>query len=1000
MSHIRAFGDADGDTIPDSYERRHWLLPKGDASQVRLDPYSADTDGDGLRDDEEISLEEVETEYSSFLWIEELHSNPADPDTDGDTIGDEMEVDGWEVDLIATHSDAQSFQSATADPDTNAGQFVSNPTVRSDPYDRDSDDDTLSDEQEFELGTDPSGTDSDGDSIPDARELEVNEDPTMFDITPPEIRVVRSNYNNVIHSDILDGNVGVEGQYFIEARVNDPSGERNYTVKLDGKKRVESLVYSDLEEPLISEVVVVGLDKALLTGLQTNKLRLTVADDHGNQKTVTGFSSSNFYIQAGEELEVLNDLSPEEAAGLGYVSGVSKSAGGMGETIRKAMMDPVGYVEQAADYKQYVALVENADKLPGAMVQQYQQEMRVTNPYYDPQAQQVKHESNYKAFEKGYYAGVATFEVALSAARGSGAATKFKKLKTVQKAASEPKVAKALSYYRKAQKAKAGAKAKYLTGPAAKTGYRIGKATDEVLGRSDIASKVIRRTRTVGQQWRVSRHLRKVDPQARDALGDYSGDLSRLLSKHGEDGVEFINDLGPEKSKDFFEISKVCRRNSIVLYRGYGVQSNLGGSPCGIDSGVQVDVSDAFEARVLQLYKQTDGEFPDGRFVSAVKQMEDEQQERFMENVAKGRYHMKDFKSGDKDQYDELNDISLDSDSTTFRAEKTGLDGDSIDMYARYFDEGEQAFVDAVARKPDRVKKVLEAEGMENLADGLDLSRQGDVKTLIQRVNNIDSGSDSSIRGKIFEDAVVPVILENKKGYDMSFNRRFKEHFDEGEFSGSDHGFDGLAVDKDGNLVIIEAKAVNSNGRVTPSEYHLGGTDAGEQMSDAWIQSKFNEMALEAQTNPQKAKLLADLDSKGYIDYDPSASDIEVQFQNVQKEVVAMQDAPTSGTMASDVMRRSSERVIPDVVQIDTVEVLKFGQVFSIGGNKKANVQISRNQISSQGINQCWTSKHCGTSSNMKMKRYRSQSRFMAMGAKPRDTGLDVYSHRELVSHI
>ncbi|WP_435362877.1 hypothetical protein [Haloarchaeobius sp. DYHT-AS-18] len=254
----------------------------------------------------------------------------------------------------------------------------------------------------------------------------------------------------------------------------------------------------------------------------------------------------------------------------------------MGETIRKAMMDPVGYVEQAADYKQYVALVENAEKLPGAMVQQYQQEMRVTNPYYDPQAQQVKHESNYKAFEKGYYAGVATFEVALSAAGGSGAATKFKKLKTVQKAASEPKVAKALSYYRKAQKAKAGAKVKYVTGPAAKTGYRLASGVSSRTGvDAEALHDMLGSVRTVGGQWRVTQRAQTVGLGKLNRVSETAREqVTRLLRRSDN---KDIDDEMAEMSRD--EIDAASRLSCSlptpsILYKGSGVSNQLGPGDC------------------------------------------------------------------------------------------------------------------------------------------------------------------------------------------------------------------------------------------------------------------------------------------------------------------------------------------------------------------------------------------------------------------------------------
>ncbi|WP_435334875.1 hypothetical protein [Haloarchaeobius sp. TZWWS8] len=379
----------------------------------------------------------------------------------------------------------------------------------------------------------------------------------MFDVTPPKIEVYKSNYVNVIKFEIDwdELEVGAEGEYTIAAAVDDPSGVRNFSVDLDDETKNQS---SNVDS-YVSAQVTVGTGQAFLNGLQTNRLSLTVADEHGNQKTVTAFTSSNFYIQGAEELEILNSLSDDEAAALGYASGISKSAGGMGETIQQMMSDPKGYVAQMADYKQYVELVKQADKLPGAMVQQYEQEMRVTNPYYDPRSKVVKNETNYAAFEKGYYAGVATFEVAASAGGGGALASNLKKVDKVQELASKPKVQKALSYYRKAQSAKNGAKSKYVTGPAARTGYRLASGVSSQTGvNSKTIHGMLGTVKTAGKQWRVTQAAKK-------SLNDgvYLGkkarrDAAKFLSRTDDDGLELIDEFDPETKRRFFEIG--CSR--------------------------------------------------------------------------------------------------------------------------------------------------------------------------------------------------------------------------------------------------------------------------------------------------------------------------------------------------------------------------------------------------------------------------------------------------------
>jgi hypothetical protein len=135
--------DADGDGMPDDYERVNGLNPNdgGDAAE--------DADSDGLTSLQEFSL----------------NTNPRAADTDGDSLNDGAEV-----------------------------------ARGTDPLRADTDGDNLLDGQEISLGTNPRAADTDGDGVNDGLELRLNLNPLVPDQTTTVQGFVVDN-NNAPASD-------------------------------------------------------------------------------------------------------------------------------------------------------------------------------------------------------------------------------------------------------------------------------------------------------------------------------------------------------------------------------------------------------------------------------------------------------------------------------------------------------------------------------------------------------------------------------------------------------------------------------------------------------------------------------------------------------------------------------------------------------------------------------------------------------------------------------
>ncbi len=139
--------DSDGDGLADNEEQRGWLVTVTDRNgsqsqrEVTSDPYSPDTDGDGLSDNAERNL----------------NTDPRNRDTDSDELADAHEYNG----------------------------------IFSSPTDQDSDDDGLSDGEEVNFyRSSPLLDDTDGDQIGDDEEVVLaNRNPRLADLPKPAFEV-------------------------------------------------------------------------------------------------------------------------------------------------------------------------------------------------------------------------------------------------------------------------------------------------------------------------------------------------------------------------------------------------------------------------------------------------------------------------------------------------------------------------------------------------------------------------------------------------------------------------------------------------------------------------------------------------------------------------------------------------------------------------------------------------------------------------------------------
>jgi hypothetical protein len=282
--------------------------------------------------------------------------------------------------------------------------------------------------------------------------------------------------------------------------------------------------------------------------------------------------------------------------------------------------------------------------------------------------------------------------------------------------------------------------------------------------------------------------------------------------------------------------------------------------------------------------------------------------------------------------FERVDTVDRTGSGTNVRGVVNGQDGGDIEVNGRFIRDGD-AYVDArLERNSDEVEAVFQQNNEGDLYDeyGTDA---------IRHLDEADDGDPVNIRGQIGEQVLQPELASSKYGrggfeFDGDSGSLEQGYIPEGDIpydlDAGNQGFDGFAIDNDGNLVIIETKIKNSNGRVTNTGAFGRPLSTGNrQMSDNWIDNRLATLVDNADTQEQKAfiRRLADEDGPDAIDITERGGEIElneVNTENVQKEFIAYQDGPQTGELASSGLR-VSESAEPT---LDSVEVIKIGDVF------------------------------------------------------------------------
>jgi hypothetical protein len=162
-------------------------LNDGEERELGTDPALADTDGDGLRDGDE---------------IRRYGSSPLSPDTDTDGLPDRDEILQW----------------------------------KTDPRDNDTDNDGLTDNEEKDLGTNPLSIDTDGDVLTDGEELAAGSNPLRVDTDGDGISdylELRTYSTSVTNSDTDADSLG-DGEEVTKTRTDPLKSDTDGGGAIDG----------------------------------------------------------------------------------------------------------------------------------------------------------------------------------------------------------------------------------------------------------------------------------------------------------------------------------------------------------------------------------------------------------------------------------------------------------------------------------------------------------------------------------------------------------------------------------------------------------------------------------------------------------------------------------------------------------------------------------------------------------------------------------------------
>ncbi len=239
-------------------------LGKCDEEKFGTDPENPDTDGDGLKDGEEVN---------TYL------TNPLNPDTDADGLKDGEEVLKYKTDPNKADTDADGLKD---------GEEVN--TYKTDPLVLDTDKDGLSDGDEvLKYKTDPLQTDSDGDGLSDGDEiLKYKTDPLKADTDGDGLNDDKEVMTYKTDPLIVDTDGGTIGDGVEVQRGTDPLDPKDDVIQMNVPIVLEGITFATNKSDVTPES-----EKVLMTALKTLQVHSDILVEISGHTDNVGSNANN-----------------------------------------------------------------------------------------------------------------------------------------------------------------------------------------------------------------------------------------------------------------------------------------------------------------------------------------------------------------------------------------------------------------------------------------------------------------------------------------------------------------------------------------------------------------------------------------------------------------------------------------------------------------------------------------------------------------------------------